>query len=69
MTGGTGPGSSAVTRHGLIMDYGGVLTDGPSMDDLPRNVRGAREAGAVGVLHDDPGATVAEVEILLDLPG
>ena len=122
--------------RGLLMDYGGVLTDGPSMvdlprraraagratalvsdadgvpdelaalfdvlvlgsavgvrkpdpevyrrtaallglapddcvvvDDLPRNVRGAREAGAVGVLHDDAGATVAEVEILLDLPG
>ncbi|MBN9097231.1 MAG: HAD-IA family hydrolase [Pseudonocardia sp.] len=39
------------------------------VDDLARNVRGARAAGAVGVLHrDDLDTTVAEVEILLDLP-
>jgi putative hydrolase of the HAD superfamily len=38
------------------------------VDDLARNVRGARAAGAVGVLHDDPDTTVAEVEILLALP-
>jgi HAD superfamily hydrolase (TIGR01509 family) len=38
------------------------------VDDLPGNVRGARAAGAVGVLHDDPDTTVAEVEILLALP-
>ena len=39
------------------------------VDDLARNVSGAREAGAIGVLHDDPDTTVAEVEILLALPG
>lgn len=46
------------------------------VDDLARNVRGARSAGAVGVgggrniavHHIDPGVTVQEVEILLDLP-
>lgn len=38
------------------------------VDDLARNVRGARAAGAVGVHHVDPGVTVQEVEILLDLP-
>jgi len=38
------------------------------VDDLPDNVRGARAAGAVVVLHDDPDTTVAEVEILLALP-
>jgi HAD superfamily hydrolase (TIGR01509 family) len=37
------------------------------VDDLPGNIRGARAAGAVGVLHDDPDTTVAEVEILLAL--
>jgi len=37
------------------------------VDDLARNVRGAREAGAVGVHHVDPGVTVEEVEILLGL--
>ena len=125
-----------MTRRGLIMDYGGVLTDGVDVldlvrraraaglptalvsdadavpdavaalfdvlvlgpavgvckpdpevyrrtaallgvraddcvvvDDLSRNVRGAREAGAVAVLHDDPATTVAEVEILLALDG
>jgi putative hydrolase of the HAD superfamily len=125
-----------VATRGLIMDYGGVLTDGVEMLDLPRraraagrptalvsdadsvpeavaalfdvlvlgetvgarkpdpevyrrtaallglepedcvvvddlqsNVRGARAAGAVAVLHDDPDTTVAEVEILLALPG
>jgi HAD superfamily hydrolase (TIGR01509 family) len=38
------------------------------VDDLPANIRGAREAGAVGVLHDDPDTTIGEVEILLALP-
>lgn len=37
------------------------------VDDLARNVRGARAAGAVGVLHTDAGGTVAEVEFLLAL--
>lgn len=37
------------------------------VDDLARNVRGARAAGAVGVLHVDAATTVAEVEILLGL--
>ncbi len=38
------------------------------VDDLARNVRGARAAGAVGVLHgDDLDTTVREVEILLDM--
>jgi putative hydrolase of the HAD superfamily len=38
------------------------------VDDLARNIRGARAAGAVAVHHIDPGVTVQEVEILLDLP-
>jgi len=38
------------------------------LDDLQANIRGAREAGAVGVLHDDPDTTIGEVEILLALP-
>ncbi|MHA6792929.1 HAD-IA family hydrolase [Pseudonocardia bannensis] len=37
------------------------------VDDLPVNVRGARAAGAVTIRHEDPGTTVAELEILLDL--
>ena len=37
------------------------------VDDAVANVRGARAAGAVVVHHVDPAATVAEVEILLDL--
>lgn len=38
------------------------------VDDLARNVRGARAAGAVGVLHHgDLDTTAAEVEILLDM--
>jgi|SRR4051812_49587339 len=39
------------------------------VDDLASNVRGARAAGAVAVLHDEPDRTVAEVEILLALAG
>lgn len=38
------------------------------VDDLRANIRGARAAGAVGVLHDDPDTTIGEVEILLALP-
>jgi HAD superfamily hydrolase (TIGR01509 family) len=38
------------------------------VDDLRANVRGAVAAGAVAVHHLDAGTTVAEVEILLDLP-
>lgn len=38
------------------------------VDDHARNVRGAREAGAVVVHHRDVATTTAEVEILLDLP-
>ena len=38
------------------------------VDDLAANIRGARAAGAVGVLHDDPDTTIGEVEILLALP-
>ena len=37
------------------------------VDDLARNVRGARAAGAVVVHHTDPARTIAEVEILLGL--
>jgi FMN phosphatase YigB (HAD superfamily) len=37
------------------------------VDDLARNVRGARAAGALAVLHEDAETTVAEVEILLAL--
>lgn len=43
------------------------VTECVMIDDLAANVRGARAAGAVGVYHVDPGTTVAEVEILLDL--
>ena len=39
------------------------------VDDLAGNVRGARAAGAIAVLHADPEVTVAEVEILLALDG
>lgn len=37
------------------------------VDDLQVNLRGARQAGAVVVHHDDPAATIEEVEILLGL--
>jgi HAD superfamily hydrolase (TIGR01509 family) len=39
------------------------------VDDSPRNVRGARAAGAVAVHHQRDSSTVTDVEILLDLPG
>jgi putative hydrolase of the HAD superfamily len=38
------------------------------VDDQPRNVRGARAAGAVVVHHESGEGTAAEVEILLGLP-
>jgi len=38
------------------------------VDDLARNVRGARAAGMVAVQHHDVDVTVCEVGILLDLP-
>ncbi|MDQ4119405.1 MAG: HAD-IA family hydrolase [Actinomycetota bacterium] len=38
------------------------------VDDVPVNVRGAAAAGAVGVLHRRPEATLAELEILLGVP-
>jgi putative hydrolase of the HAD superfamily len=38
------------------------------VDDVRVNVRGAVAAGAVAVHHRDPDSTVAEVEILLELP-
>jgi len=38
------------------------------VDDQQRNLRGAREAGAVVVHHRDAATTTAEVEILLELP-
>jgi FMN phosphatase YigB (HAD superfamily) len=38
------------------------------VDDQLRNLRGAREAGAVVVHHRDAVTTTAEVEILLELP-
>jgi putative hydrolase of the HAD superfamily len=37
------------------------------VDDLARNLRGARAAGAAVVHHVDVARTIAEVEILLDL--
>jgi epoxide hydrolase-like predicted phosphatase len=37
------------------------------VDDLRPNVRAATAAGMVGVLHSDPGATMAELESLLGL--
>lgn len=39
------------------------------VDDLAHNVRGAVAVGMVGVHHTDPDATIAELEVLLDLPG
>jgi HAD superfamily hydrolase (TIGR01509 family) len=38
------------------------------VDDSVRNVRGARQAGAVAVHHQRDSSTVTDVEILLDLP-
>lgn len=38
------------------------------VDDAAANVRGARDAGAVVIRHRDPATTVAEMDILLDLP-
>ncbi len=38
------------------------------VDDVPANVRGAAAAGAVGVLHRDPEATLSELEILFGVP-
>lgn len=38
------------------------------VDDLVPNVRGAVAVGMVGVLHRSVAETVAEVEVLLDLP-
>lgn len=38
------------------------------VDDAAVNVRGAAAAGAIGVRHDDPGSTLAELEILLGVP-
>jgi putative hydrolase of the HAD superfamily len=128
------PAPAPVAARGLVMDYGGVLTEGPEVfalvgrartagvptallsdghavpaqvaaafdvvvlgralgvrkpdpevfrrvaellgltcdecvvvDDLARNVRGARLAGAVTVHHCDADRTVTEVEILLGL--
>jgi hypothetical protein len=39
------------------------------VDDADANLRGARDAGAVVVRHTDVATTVAELEILFDLPG
>lgn len=38
------------------------------VDDVPVNVRGAAAAGAVGVLHRHPEATLSELEILFGVP-
>ena len=38
------------------------------VDDLPHNVAGAVAAGMVGVLHTSYGATLAELEVLFDIP-
>jgi putative hydrolase of the HAD superfamily len=38
------------------------------VDDSPRNVRGARSAGAVAVHHQRGSSTLTDLEILLDLP-
>lgn len=38
------------------------------VDDQARNVRGARDAGAVVVHHHDEELTIAEVAALFDLP-
>jgi HAD superfamily hydrolase (TIGR01509 family) len=47
----------------------GVAVDGcVVVDDHVRNVRGARAAGAVVVRHHDEAVTIAEVEVLFDLP-
>lgn len=39
------------------------------VDDLPANVRGAAAAGMTGVLHRDDDTTLAELAVLLPLPG
>lgn len=36
------------------------------VDDLPRNVRGAVDAGMVGVVHQAVSSTVSELEVLFD---
>ena len=38
------------------------------VDDSVRNIRGARQAGAVAVHHQRDSSTVIDLEILLDLP-
>jgi len=38
------------------------------VDDLAVNVRGAAEAGMVGVHHTSVAATVGELEVLLGVP-
>ena len=38
------------------------------VDDLPHNVRGAVDAGMVGVRHTDFATTLAELEVLFALP-
>jgi hypothetical protein len=51
------------TAHLLALPAGACVM----VDDLPHNVRGAAEAGMVGVLHRSYEETVAELEILFGL--
>ncbi len=49
--------------RGLLMDYGGVLTDGPQPADI---VRRARAAGVATALVSDAHEVPAEVAALFD---
>ena len=49
--------------RGLLMDYGGVLTDGPEPADI---VRRARAAGVATALVSDAHEVPAEVAALFD---
>jgi len=52
-----------VALRGLLMDYGGVLTDGPGPADI---VRRARAAGVTTALVSDAHEVPAEVAALFD---
>lgn len=52
-----------VALRGLLMDYGGVLTDGPEPADV---VRRARAAGVATALVSDAPEVPAEVAALFD---
>jgi putative hydrolase of the HAD superfamily len=53
-----------VALRGLLVDYGGVLTDGPELADA---VRRARAAGVATALVSDAHAVPADVAALFDV--